>query len=114
VAKDCRVAFLAAQSPPLVVYKIAQLFQVQRRKLQKNESQDPVKKQERIMTENMDSHIADLHTKAAYAHAAAAHVHSTGDHASAQELARKALGYSVDAFKHTEEIAKSAPQSMQV
>ena len=66
------------------------------------------------MTGNTDSHIADLHTKAAYAHAAAAYVHSTGDHASAQELARKALGYSVEAFKHTEEIAKSSPQSMQV
>jgi hypothetical protein len=66
------------------------------------------------MTESKDSHIADLHTKAAYAHAAAAHVHSTGDHASAQELAKRALGYSVEAFKHTEEVAKSVPQSMQV
>ena len=65
------------------------------------------------MTESKDSHIADLHTKAAYAHAAAAHVHSTGDHASAQELARKALGYSLEALKHTEEITQSAPQSMQ-
>jgi len=66
------------------------------------------------MTGSKDSHISDLHTKAAYAHAAAAHVHSTGDHASAQELARKALGYSVEAVKRTEEVAKSAPQSMQV
>jgi hypothetical protein len=66
------------------------------------------------MDGNTESHLADLHTKAAYAHAAAAHVHSTGDHASAQELARKALGYSVEAVKCTEEIAKSAPQSMQV
>ena len=66
------------------------------------------------MTESNEMHLAELHTQAAYAHAAAAHEHSTGDHASAQELARKALGYSVDAFKHTEEIAKSAPQSMQV
>ena len=54
-----------------------------------------------------------INTKAAYAHAAAAHVHSTGDHASAQELARKALGYSLEALKHTEEITQSAPQSMQ-
>jgi len=66
------------------------------------------------MAGNSDSQIANLHTKAAYAHAAAAHVHSTGDHASAQELARKALGYSVEALKHTEEIAKSAPQPIQV
>jgi hypothetical protein len=41
-------------------------------------------------------------------------VHSTGDHASAQELARKALGYSVEALKHTEEIAQSAPRTMKV
>jgi hypothetical protein len=49
----------------------------------------------------------------AYAHEAAAHVHSTGDHASAQELARKASRCSAEALKHTEEIAKSAPQSIQ-
>jgi hypothetical protein len=66
------------------------------------------------MAGNEESHPAELHTKAAYAHAAAAHVHSTGDHASAQELARKALGYSVEAVKRTEEIAKGAPQSMRV
>jgi hypothetical protein len=41
------------------------------------------------MTQSRESHLAELHTKAAYAHAAAAHLHSTGDHASAQELARK-------------------------
>lgn len=64
------------------------------------------------MTASKDSHLAELHTKAAYAHEAAAHGHSTGDHASAQELARKALGYSAEAVRHTEEIAKIAPQSM--
>jgi hypothetical protein len=64
------------------------------------------------MTASKDSHLAELHTKAAYAREAAAHEHSTGDHASAQELARRALGYSVEAVKHTEEIAKSAPQTM--
>jgi hypothetical protein len=66
------------------------------------------------MTGNEESQPAELHSKAAYAHAAAAHVHSTGDRASAQELARKALRYSVEAAKRTEEVAKSAPQSMQV
>ncbi len=66
------------------------------------------------MAGSKDSHLAELHTKAAYAHEAAAHEHSTGDHASAQKLARKALGYSVEALKHTKEVAKSAPQSMQV
>jgi hypothetical protein len=66
------------------------------------------------MTENTDLQLMELHAKAAYAHEAASHRHSTGDHASAQELARRALGYSMEALKHTEEIAQSAPQSMQV
>jgi hypothetical protein len=66
------------------------------------------------MAGNTDSQLTELHTKAAYAHEAAAHGHSTGDHASAQELARKALGYSVEALKHTQEMAQSAPQRMQV
>jgi hypothetical protein len=65
------------------------------------------------MLESNDLQLSDLHTRAAYAHAAAAHEHSSGDHASAQELAKKA-GYSVEALKHTEEIARSGPQSMQV
>lgn len=64
------------------------------------------------MTVSNESHLAELHTQAAYAHSTAAHVHSTGDHSSAQELARKALGYSVEALKHAEEIAQNAPQSM--
>jgi hypothetical protein len=66
------------------------------------------------MAENTDSHIADLRTKKAYAHAPAAHVHSTGDYPSAQELARKALEYSVEAVRRTEEVAKTAPHSIQV
>ena len=66
------------------------------------------------MTWSKDSQLTELHTKAAYAHEAASHEHSTGDHASAQELARKALGYSVEAVKRTEEVAKSTLQSMQV
>ena len=66
------------------------------------------------MTDNKDLRIADLHTKADYAHAAAAPVHSTGDHASAQELAKQALGYSVETLKHTEKIEPSAPQTIQV
>ncbi len=66
------------------------------------------------MTESQHSQAVDLHTKAAYAHIAAAHEHSTGDHASAQQLAKKALGDSVEAVKCTEEIAKGAPRSIQV
>jgi len=65
------------------------------------------------MTRNSDSRPAELHTQAAYAHEAAAHVHSTGDHASAQILAQKALGYSVEALKRTEEVAQTAPETVQ-
>jgi hypothetical protein len=66
------------------------------------------------MTHSEKSHVAELHTKAAYAHTAAAYSHSTGDHASGQELARKALGDSVEAVKHSEEIAKDATLSLEV
>jgi len=66
------------------------------------------------MAEGKDSYVADLHTKAAYAHTAAACLHSTGDHASAQELARLALKDSVKAVKCTKEIARDAPRSMAV
>lgn len=62
------------------------------------------------MTECQGEYVADLHTKAAYAHLAAAHEHSTGDHASAKELARKALGESVEALRYTEEIAQDGPK----
>jgi hypothetical protein len=64
------------------------------------------------MTETKDKVVAELHTQAAYAHIAAAHEHSTGDHASAQELAHKALGDSVKAVRCTEEIARDAPRFM--
>ena len=66
------------------------------------------------MTESNEAYVADLHTKAAYAHIAAAHQHSTGDHASAQELGRMALGDSVKAVKYMEEIGRDAPGSVAV
>ena len=55
-----------------------------------------------------DSHLAEARTKAAYANAAVAHVHGSGDHASAENTAWEALGYSVEAVKRTKEVAKSA------
>jgi hypothetical protein len=68
---------------------------------------------ELTMEENKDLLVTDLHTKAAYAHMAAAHQHSSGDHASAEALAKMALRDSREAVKCTEEIAKGAPQTMQ-
>ena len=69
---------------------------------------------EETMAESKESLVVELHTKAAYAHIAAAHEHSTGDHASPQQLARKALGDSVEAVKYSEGIAKDTPRSMEV
>jgi hypothetical protein len=67
------------------------------------------------MTGSKDLHLAELHSMAAYAHALAAHANIEGNPTSAQELARQALGYSMEAVKRAEEVAaKHAPQSMQV
>jgi hypothetical protein len=60
------------------------------------------------MSENNQAFVADLHTRAAYAHTAAAYSHSTGDHASAQDLAKQALRDSREAVKFTEEFARGA------
>jgi hypothetical protein len=64
------------------------------------------------MTENQSTVVADLHTRAAYAHIAAAHEHSTGDHASAQQLGKKALGDSVEAARFSDELAQDGPNSI--
>jgi hypothetical protein len=69
---------------------------------------------EKTMNQSEQAHLAELHTKAAYAHIAAAHQHSTGDHASVQELAKRALGDSVEAVKYSEGIAQDAPRSLEV
>jgi hypothetical protein len=49
---------------------------------------------------------AELHTNAAYAHAAAQCQHSTGDHISAQVLARLAYERSQQAAQLSEELAQ--------
>ena len=54
------------------------------------------------MTPSEHAHLLELYTRAAYAHTAAAHEHSTGDHASAQELAKKVLGDSMEAVRYSE------------
>jgi len=66
------------------------------------------------MAEDKEALVADMHTKAAYAHTAAAHSHSTGDHASGQDLARKALDDSVEAVKYSDSIADDAPPSIRL
>jgi hypothetical protein len=58
------------------------------------------------MKTSEQEHVAELHTQAAYAHTAAAFDHSTGDHASANELARKALKSSLAAARGSETVGK--------
>ncbi len=62
------------------------------------------------MPEANDFHVAELHSQAAYAHTAAACLHSSGDHATAQELAQKAMKTSAEAVRLSEEIAKRSLQ----
>jgi hypothetical protein len=64
------------------------------------------------MSQNEHAVAADLHTHAAYAHIAAAHAHSTGDHISTQDLTRKANQHSIEAARFSDEIAKTAPESI--
>ena len=66
------------------------------------------------MTHQDEAYVADLHIKAAYAHTAAAFSHSTGDHATAEELARVALLDSVQAVRFTQQAATGASNSIQL
>jgi hypothetical protein len=66
------------------------------------------------MAEDKDTLAADMHTRAAYSHTAAAFSHSTGDHASGQDLAKKALGDSVSAVLYSDAIADDAPRAIRL
>jgi hypothetical protein len=66
------------------------------------------------MAEDKKDLAAEMHTKAAYAHTAAAFSHSSGDHASGQELARKALGDSVTAVLYSDSIADETPRMIRL
>jgi hypothetical protein len=58
------------------------------------------------MSQSQHTEAADLHTNAAYAHAAAECHHSTGDHISAQTLARLAYERSQQAAQLSEELVR--------
>lgn len=62
------------------------------------------------MTDGPGTFLADLHAKAAYAHTAAAYSHGTGDHATAQQLARMALSESAEAVRYVDELEQHEPQ----
>jgi hypothetical protein len=58
------------------------------------------------MSPSQHIQAAELHTNAAYAHAAAQCLHSTGDHISAQTLARLAYERSQKAAQLSEELVR--------
>jgi len=58
------------------------------------------------MPPSQHTQAAELHTYAAYAHAAAECQHSTGDHISAQTLARLAYERSLQAAQLSEELVR--------
>jgi hypothetical protein len=65
------------------------------------------------MLQSQHAQAAELHTNAAYAHAAAGCQHSSGDHLSAQDLARMAYERSQEAAQLSKALAKETLESMQ-
>jgi len=60
------------------------------------------------MPQSPHDQIAELHNLAEHAHAAAAVAHGKGDHLTAHEMSKKALEYSTNAHRHTEELTEAA------
>lgn len=56
------------------------------------------------MPQSAHERTAELHNLAEHAHAAAAVAHGKGDHLTAHELSKKALEYSKNAHRHSEEM----------
>jgi hypothetical protein len=56
------------------------------------------------MPQSSHNRLADLHNLAEHAHAAAAAAHGKMDHLAAHELSKKALEYSKNAYRHSEEM----------
>jgi hypothetical protein len=87
------------------MYTIAQRIQLQRGKLQMQETQASWN-MVNTMLQSIFDNAADLHIYAAHAHTAAAAAHHRGDHEAAEELSSKAQDYSMAASEKTFEIAK--------
>jgi len=60
------------------------------------------------MPQSPHDQISELHNLAEHAHAAAAVAHGKGDHLTAHELSKKALEQSMNAYRHSEELAEGA------
>jgi hypothetical protein len=60
------------------------------------------------MPQSTHERVAELHSLAEHAHAAAAVAHGKGDHFTAHELSKKALEYSMNAYRQSEELVEEA------
>jgi hypothetical protein len=60
------------------------------------------------MPQSTHDRTAELHNLAEHAHAAAAVAHGKADHLTAHELTKKALEYSKEAYRNSEEKLKEA------
>ena len=60
------------------------------------------------MPQSTHDRIAELHSLAEHAHAAAAVAHGKADHLTAHELSKKALEYSMNAYRSSEEKIQDA------
>lgn len=60
------------------------------------------------MPQSTHDRAAELHNLAEHAHGAAAAAHAKGDHLTAHELSKKALEYSTNAHKHSQQLVEEA------
>jgi hypothetical protein len=63
------------------------------------------------MPQSTHERTAELHNLAAHAHAAASAAHGKGDHLTAHELSKMALEHSMNAYRHSEDVAEEAAMS---
>jgi hypothetical protein len=63
------------------------------------------------MPQSMHDRTAELHNLAQHAHASAAAAHGKSDHLTAHELSKRALEYSMDAYRHSEQLVNEAQTS---
>jgi hypothetical protein len=63
------------------------------------------------MPQSTHDRTAELHNLAEHAHAAASAAHGKGDHLTAHELTKQALEHSMNAYRHSEDMAEEATMS---
>jgi hypothetical protein len=67
--------------------------------------------EENIMPQSTHDRAAELHNMAAHAHLAAATAHGKADYQNANELSKHACELSLEAHKHSQQLAEEAEKS---